>query len=211
HGQLEGYAGRSGCVRPGQLHAPARLPRQGLERDPDRGGTLGLSATRHRRSPGWPEWRRVQLLALQPASRSQRQLKRSPRILRELRRGLPRARLPGAHLRRAGRFLERYLHYAYTRATFRNPVELATPIAPGTEVVPAGNTFALVPKHRLNFGLAYHPWPWATLSLGVVRVSSQFLRGDEANTQAPLPAYWVANAGLSAQWRGFEAFVTRNN
>src|SRR5262249_24568432 len=30
-------------------------------------------------------------------------------------------------------------------------------------------------------------------------------------TQAPLPAYWVANAGLSAQWRGFEAFVTLNN
>src|SRR6058998_1835879 len=112
---------------------------------------------------------------------------------------------------RAARFLEGYLNYAYTRATFRNTVELATPIAPGTEVVPAGNTFALVPKHRLNFGLAYHPWPWATLSLGVVRVSSQFLRGDEANTQAPLPAYWVANAGLSAQWRGFEAFVTLNN
>ncbi len=112
---------------------------------------------------------------------------------------------------RAARFLEGYVNYAYTRATFRNTVELATPIAPGTEVVPAGNTFALVPKHRLNFGLAYHPWPWATLSLGVVRVSSQFLRGDEANTQAPLPAYWVANAGLSAQWRGFEAFVTLNN
>jgi len=112
---------------------------------------------------------------------------------------------------RAARFLEGYVNYAYTRATFRNTVELATPIAPGTEVVPAGNSFALVPKHRLNFGLAYHPWPWATLSLGVVRVSSQFLRGDEANTQAPLPAYWVANAGLSAQWRGFEAFVTLNN
>ena len=42
-------------------------------------------------------------------------------------------------------------------------------------------------------------------------VTLSFLRGDEVNAQAPLPAYWVANAGLSARWRGLEAFATIHN
>lgn len=109
------------------------------------------------------------------------------------------------------RLLEGYLNYAFTQATFQDRVELATPLPPGTETVPAGSTFALVPKHRLNLGLVWHPEPWATVSLGSSYVSSQFLRGDEVDRQRPLPAYWVANAGLSARWGGFEGFVNLNN
>ncbi len=82
---------------------------------------------------------------------------------------------------------------------------------PGTETVPAGSILPMVPKHRLNFGLAWHPWPWASLSVGTVYVSSQFFRGDEANTQRPLPAYWVVNTELSARWHGFEAFASIKN
>jgi iron complex outermembrane recepter protein len=110
-----------------------------------------------------------------------------------------------------GRILEARLGYAFTRATFRDSVDLATPIPPGAETVPAGSTFGLVPKHRINLGLAWHPWPWATMSLGAAYVSSQFFRGDEANAQRPLPAYWTVNAGLSATWRGLESFVAVNN
>ena len=109
------------------------------------------------------------------------------------------------------RYLEGYLNYAFTQATFQEQVELATSLPPGTETVPAGSTMPLVPQHRVNFGLAWHPWPWATVSAGATWVSSQFLRGDNANTQAPLPAYWVANVGLAARWRGFEAFANVNN
>ena len=109
------------------------------------------------------------------------------------------------------RLLEASLNYAFTRATFRQQVELATSLPPGTETVPAGSTFGMVPNHRLNLGLAWHPWPWATVSLGAAYVSAQFFRGDEANTQRPLPAYWVANAGLSARWRGLETFASINN
>jgi hypothetical protein len=60
-------------------------------------------------------------------------------------------------------------------------------------------------------GLAYRPWPWLTLAMDARWVSSQYLRGDDANRQPPLPGYWVANGGATARWRGFEAFVRINN
>jgi len=112
---------------------------------------------------------------------------------------------------RWGRTLEGYVNYAFTEATFQQQVVLATSLPPGTETVPAGSTMPLMPQHRVNFGLAWHPWSWATISAGATWVSSQFLRGDDANTQAPLPAYWVTNVGFSARWRGFEAFAKINN
>ena len=109
------------------------------------------------------------------------------------------------------RFLDAYLNYTYTRATFQDNAELASPLAGGAQFVPAGSTIPLIPRHRLNFGLAWRPWPWATVSAGATYVSSQFFRGDDANTQAPLPAYWVVNGSLSARWRGFEGFVNLYN
>jgi iron complex outermembrane recepter protein len=112
---------------------------------------------------------------------------------------------------RAGTMLDGYVNYTYTRATFQNTVELATPVPPGTETVPAGSSFPLVPRHRLNVGLGYHPWPWLTLSLGASYVGSQFLRGDEANHQTPLSSYVVLNGGASARWRGLEGFVNIYN
>jgi len=107
--------------------------------------------------------------------------------------------------------LEAYFNYEFTRATFQESVQLATPLPPGTERVAAGSSFAMVPHHRVNLGCSWHPWPWATISLGATYVSPQVLRGDEANTQRPLPAYWVVNAGASGRWRGLEAFVSIHN
>jgi iron complex outermembrane recepter protein len=112
---------------------------------------------------------------------------------------------------RMGKALEGYVNYAYTLATFQDSVELATPLPPGVQSVPAGRSFALVPRHRVNMGLAYRPLPWLTLSTDARYVSSQFLRGAEANLQSPLAPYWVLNGGLTARWRGFEAFVRINN
>jgi len=112
---------------------------------------------------------------------------------------------------RMGTALEGYVNYAYTLATFQDSVELATPIPPGQQFVPAGSSLTLVPRHRVNVGIAYRPWPWLTLSTDARYVSSQFLRGDEANLQPPLASYWVLNGGLTARWRGFEAFVRINN
>jgi iron complex outermembrane recepter protein len=112
---------------------------------------------------------------------------------------------------RWGAALDGYLNYAHTRATFQERVELATPLPPGLETVPAGSSLTLVPRHRVNAGFAYRPWPWLTLAMEARWVSSQFLRGDDANRQPPLPAYWVVNGGVTARWRGFEAFVRVNN
>ena len=108
-------------------------------------------------------------------------------------------------------FLDAYLNYAYTHATFQDNAELASPLAGGAQLVTAGSTIPLIPRHRLNFGLAWRPWRWATVSAGATYVSAQFLRGDDANAQAPLPAYWVVNGSVSARWRGFEGFINLYN
>jgi len=113
---------------------------------------------------------------------------------------------------RAGRILEAYVNYTYTEATFENRiVDLATPLSPGTETVRAGGSFALVPRHRVNAGATYRPRPWIGLSLDARYVSDQFLRGDEANRQRPLPAFWVLDAGVTVRHRGFEGFLKVNN
>src|SRR5216683_888458 len=46
---------------------------------------------------------------------------------------------------RVGSLLEGYLNYAFTRATFQDRAELATPLPPGVETVQAGDSFGLVP------------------------------------------------------------------
>ena len=112
---------------------------------------------------------------------------------------------------RLGSLLEGYLNYAFTRATFQDRAELATPLPPGVETVRPGDSLALVPQHRINLGAAYHPWPWATLSLDVRYVGSQFLRGDEVNRQPKLPGYWFAGLGASVKMNKLEAFVRLNN
>src|SRR5207247_8896705 len=69
---------------------------------------------------------------------------------------------------RLGTILDGYLNYAYARATFQDRAELAPPLRPGIDTVRPGNWLALVPRHRTNVGAAYHPWPWARLSLDVL-------------------------------------------
>ena len=87
--------------------------------------------------------------------------------------GPPAARASSSRCGRAGsRFLDAYLNYTYTRATFQDNAELASPLAGGAQLVPAGSTIPLIPRHRLNFGLAWRPWPWATVSAGATYVSS---------------------------------------
>jgi outer membrane receptor protein involved in Fe transport len=112
---------------------------------------------------------------------------------------------------RFGRLVEGYLNYGFTRATFQDRIQLATPLPPGTEEIRPGDSLALVPRHRVNAGVACHPWSWATLSLDVRYVTSQFLRGDEVNRQRPVSAYWVADVGASVRTAGLEAFVKIRN
>jgi iron complex outermembrane recepter protein len=107
--------------------------------------------------------------------------------------------------------LELFANWSYTRATFQDRVELATPQPPGVELINPGDSLSLVPQHRATAGLAYHPTRQSTISFDVHYVDSQFMRGDEANHARPLPSYWFANAGGSLQLRGFEVFVRIQN
>ncbi len=122
-------------------------------------------------------------------------------------------RREGVELGLRGHFkpVEAFLNYTFTRATFQDRVELFTPVPPGSETVRPGDSLALVPRHRLNGGLVYRPWPWLALSADARYVGAQFLRGDEVNRQPTLSAYWVANAGATVTMRGVEAFVRVNN
>ena len=122
-------------------------------------------------------------------------------------------RREGVELGLRGHFkpVEAFLNYTFTRATFQDHVELFTPLPPGSETVRPGDSLALVPRHRLNGGLVYRPWPWLALSADARYVGAQFLRGDEVNRQPRLSPYWVANAGATVTMRGVEAFVRVNN
>jgi outer membrane receptor protein involved in Fe transport len=117
-----------------------------------------------------------------------------------------RTRRQGLELRaraRLGRFAAR-VSYALTFATFEDPLMLASPRTPGVEeAVPAGARLPLVPLHSGTGQLSWSPLDGITLAASLRYVGASFLRGDEANTQPMLPAYWVAGAALRAEYRRF--------
>jgi iron complex outermembrane recepter protein len=111
-----------------------------------------------------------------------------------------------------------YVSYAYTEATFRDDVTLATPRATAncagglcTQAVKKGNELPLVPRHRLNAGVEYHLTPWLSASLSMRYVGTQRLRGDEENVERPLPDYVVFGAGLKARFKGVSGFLAVDN
>ena len=108
--------------------------------------------------------------------------------------------------------LETYVNYTLTRATFREDIELASPRTPGIpQRVKAGDTIPSTPNHRVNAGIRYHLYKWLALSLDLHYVGSQYLRGDEANTQSKLHSYVVLNAGIDLHWKNLKGFVKINN
>ena len=114
--------------------------------------------------------------------------------------------------------IDAFLGYTYTRATFRDPVELATPRPTSgctgfscTQLVRKGNDLPLIPRHRLNAGLDYRPLAWLTLSLTGAYVGEQRFRGDEENVADPLAAYFVMNAGVRARFKELTGFVWISN
>jgi outer membrane receptor protein involved in Fe transport len=118
---------------------------------------------------------------------------------------------------RAGRF-EPWVNYAYTDATFRDPVLLGTSrvtqdcsTPPCTELVRKGSELPLVPRHRVNVGLDTRLTDWLRLSLSGAYVGRQWLRGDEANVERQLGDYVVLNAALTASVKSLTAFVAVQN
>jgi outer membrane receptor protein involved in Fe transport len=110
-----------------------------------------------------------------------------------------RVRLPGGH-----RF---HLSYAHTRATFRTgDVELFSirEAAGGENEVEAGDHLPLVPDHAVALGATLRLPVGLHLGGEAQYVGERWRRGDEANQEAPLEPYLVANGRLSAASRGWE-------
>ena len=111
-------------------------------------------------------------------------------------------------------YLDGILNYSFTEATFQTDLTL-NPFFPFVENVQKGDSFPLVPKHRLSLWGNYRPIPGLTISLGGLYVSTQFLLSDEENAQERLPGYLVLNGRISYEQPvpggRLEGFLTLNN
>jgi outer membrane receptor protein involved in Fe transport len=90
--------------------------------------------------------------------------------------------------------------YSYVDATYRSHATLASTLA-GNDVQP-GNVFPLSPRHRgsLEVETVRALGPALLSAIVTVRaVSSQYLRGDEANQREPMAGYGVADFRLRGE------------
>ena len=88
--------------------------------------------------------------------------------------------------------------YAFIDATYQASEQLASAIPDAPPVSP-GDRFPLVPAHRLTARVAMtRPLKSYVIDgdLSARALSTQFLRGDEANRQAPVPGYTVTSLRL---------------
>jgi iron complex outermembrane receptor protein len=87
--------------------------------------------------------------------------------------------------------------YSLVDATFESPLTLASPNNPaavgGVIMVRPGDRVPLVPLHRFKAGAEYAPAPAWKLGADLIVTGDQYLRGDEANQNPKIPAYWVVN------------------
>jgi iron complex outermembrane recepter protein len=93
-------------------------------------------------------------------------------------------------------YVDGVVNYTYTEALIESSFTLNNPF-PFTENVRRGDSFPLVPKHRLGFTGNYHPKPEWNLSLTGLYVSTQFHLNDEQNAQPRLPGYFVLNGRVA--------------
>jgi iron complex outermembrane recepter protein len=91
-----------------------------------------------------------------------------------------------------GKYFDAAVNYTFTEAQILAPLNLSA-----TRVVTPGNTFPLVPKHRLGVTGNVHPLPGWTFSLTGLYVSTQFFINDESNVQPRLPGYFRMDARVA--------------
>jgi iron complex outermembrane receptor protein len=97
---------------------------------------------------------------------------------------------------RYNRYFDGVVNYTFTEAQFRNQFRLSS-----TRQVDVGDTFPLVPKHRLSVTGNHHPAEGWTLSLIGLYVSTQFFQNDEENSQPRLPGYFLLNSRVAYERR----------
>ncbi|MBI2190598.1 MAG: TonB-dependent receptor [Planctomycetes bacterium] len=95
------------------------------------------------------------------------------------------------------RWIEGFVNYSYTEATFESEVNLVSGDTFSPVTVQEGDRLPLVPLHRVGTGIAVHPAAGWTVAFNAVYQSDQFLVGDESNNLSQLEGFFVLNARLS--------------
>ena len=107
--------------------------------------------------------------------------------------------------------------YAFVNATFESAFTDLSADNPATDsngniFVTPGDRLPGIPRSMAKFDLGCAPLSGLHLSLGAIVQSSQYLRGDEANLQAPLPGFVVVNAEAEYEVRkGLLVYVEGEN
>jgi iron complex outermembrane recepter protein len=117
---------------------------------------------------------------------------------------------------RSSRWLA-YLGYSFLDATYRFSGRLPSPNNPFADedgnirVVP-GRRVPGIPDHQAKFGLDYLVTPAWKVGGDATVVGSQYFVGDDANQNAKLPGYWLANVHTSYRLtKNLEIFALVNN
>jgi outer membrane receptor protein involved in Fe transport len=105
-------------------------------------------------------------------------------------------------LQGAWKRLKYYLNYAYIDATYQTNVTLASVTAADGVQVRPGDRIPGIPLNNIKFGAEVEALKNLWLGGDVVAVTSSFLRGDEGNTQPPVPGYALLN--LQVRWAPFK-------
>jgi len=95
-----------------------------------------------------------------------------------------------------------YANYAWTRATFQTTADIFSVRQEETgepNIVTPGSRLPLVPANQVKFGGAAQLPGRVEVGADVRWIGSQWLRGDEANHDTPLPSYYVADARVTWQ------------
>jgi iron complex outermembrane receptor protein len=100
--------------------------------------------------------------------------------------------------------LSAYVNYAFIDATYQFAAALSSPNNPfanadGNVFVTPGDHIPGIPRHQVKFGGDYAFTPKFKLGADVLVAAAQYFVGDNANQNAQLPLYWVANLHASYQ------------
>ncbi len=106
-----------------------------------------------------------------------------------------------------------YANYAYTSATFQSAAEifsLREDFGGDNDVAP-GDELPLVPAHQFKLGGSFRLPAGLFAGVDGRYIGSQWLRGDEANEEPKLDAYFVADARVGWRGAGWEVVAVGNN
>ncbi len=117
-----------------------------------------------------------------------------------------------------GEQLNIFMGYTWLDATFTDPMTLSSPNNPradqqnGQIQVMAGNRIPMSPRHRLKAGFDYAISPAFKVRADMILVGAQYMEGDAANLNEPLPSYFTVNGGASYRInKTFEVFAKVEN